>query len=172
MPNFLMPRLNFSARSKGYWDGHKGGGVKAFNQSGISFLRVRRFVPTDLLIRLVFCLPEEADVLDEPRLDVLVIHELAEDVKLLTQELVGEIDLSCPRQKKCSMDEMVRKKGYTSWLPNIILDPNLIDHMTYITRTTFRSLVRIQIRSDHLFSNDIHESQRLNFCTSISAVII
>lgn len=51
----------------------------------------------DLLIRLVFSLPEEADVLDEPRLDVFVVHELAEDVKLLAQELVGEIHLSCQR---------------------------------------------------------------------------
>lgn len=54
---------------------------------------------SNLLIRLVFCLPEEADVLDEPRLDVFVVHELAEDVKLLPQELVGEIHLPCQRRK-------------------------------------------------------------------------
>lgn len=46
-----------------------------------------------LLIRLVLCLPEEADVFDESRLDVFVVHKLAEDVKLLPQELVGEIHL-------------------------------------------------------------------------------
>ena len=46
-----------------------------------------------LLIRLVLCFSEEADVLDESRLDVLVVHKLAEDVKLLPQELVGEIHL-------------------------------------------------------------------------------
>lgn len=46
-----------------------------------------------LLIRLVLCLSEEADVLDESGLDVFVVHELAEDVKLLAQELVGEIHL-------------------------------------------------------------------------------
>lgn len=46
-----------------------------------------------LLIRLVLRFSEEADVLDESGLDVLVIHELAKDVKLLPQELVGEIHL-------------------------------------------------------------------------------
>lgn len=46
-----------------------------------------------LLIGLVLGLPEEADVLDQPRLDVLVVHELAEDVELLAQELVGEVHL-------------------------------------------------------------------------------
>lgn len=46
-----------------------------------------------LLIRLVFCFSEEADVLDESRLDVFVVHKLAEDVKLLPQELVGKIHL-------------------------------------------------------------------------------
>ena len=46
-----------------------------------------------LLIRLVLCFPEEADVLDESGFDVFVVHKLTEDVKLLTQELVGEIHL-------------------------------------------------------------------------------
>ena len=46
-----------------------------------------------LLIRLVLCLSEEADVLDESGLDVFVVHKLTEDVKLLPQELVGEIHL-------------------------------------------------------------------------------
>lgn len=46
-----------------------------------------------LLIRLVLCFSEEADVLDEPGLDVFIVHKLAEDVELLLQELVGEIHL-------------------------------------------------------------------------------
>lgn len=101
MPNFLMPRLNFSARSNGYWNGHEGSG--ALSESGRVDIYIFFYFTSalaDLLIRLVFRLPEEADVLDEPRLDVLVVHELAEDVKLLAQELVGEIDLSCQRGKR------------------------------------------------------------------------
>lgn len=46
-----------------------------------------------LLVRLVLCFSEESDVLDQPGLDVLIVHELAEDVKLLPQKLVGEINL-------------------------------------------------------------------------------
>lgn len=45
------------------------------------------------LIRLVLCFSEESDVLDESGLDVLVVHELAEYVKLLPQELIGKINL-------------------------------------------------------------------------------
>lgn len=44
-----------------------------------------------LLIGLVLSFSEEANVFDQSGLNVLVIHELAEDVKLLAQELVGEI---------------------------------------------------------------------------------
>lgn len=47
-----------------------------------------------LLIRLVLCFSEKADVLDESGLDVFVVHKLTEDVKLLPQELVGEIHLT------------------------------------------------------------------------------
>lgn len=46
-----------------------------------------------LLIRLILCFSEESDVLDESGLDVLIVHELAEYVKLLPQELVGKINL-------------------------------------------------------------------------------
>ena len=46
-----------------------------------------------LLVGLVLGLPVEADVLDQPGLDVLVVHELAEDVELLAEELVGEVHL-------------------------------------------------------------------------------
>lgn len=46
-----------------------------------------------LLIRLVFCFPEEPDVLYKSRLDVFVVHKLTEDVKLFPQELVCEVDL-------------------------------------------------------------------------------
>lgn len=46
-----------------------------------------------LLIRLVLRFSEKADVLDESGLDVFVIHKLAEDVKLLSQELISEIHL-------------------------------------------------------------------------------
>lgn len=46
-----------------------------------------------LLIRLILCFSEEPDVLDESGLDVLIVHELAEYVKLLPQELVGKINL-------------------------------------------------------------------------------
>lgn len=46
-----------------------------------------------LLIRLVLCFSEEADVLDEPGLDVFIVHKLAEDEELLPQELVGKIHL-------------------------------------------------------------------------------
>lgn len=46
-----------------------------------------------LLIRLVLGFSEEADILDESGLDVFVVHKLAEDVKLLPQELIGEIHL-------------------------------------------------------------------------------
>lgn len=46
-----------------------------------------------LLVRLVLCFSEEANVLDEPGFDVFVIHELTEDIKLLAQELVGEVHL-------------------------------------------------------------------------------
>jgi len=35
---------------------------------------------------------EEADVLEEPCLDVLVVEELGEDDKLLSKELVGKVD--------------------------------------------------------------------------------
>lgn len=57
-----------------------------------------------LLIRLVLCFSEEADVLDESGLDVFVVHKLAENVKLLTQELVGEIHL--PKvERRCASDE-------------------------------------------------------------------
>lgn len=45
------------------------------------------------LIRLVLCFSEESDVLDESGLDVLIVHELAEYVKLLPQELIGKINL-------------------------------------------------------------------------------
>lgn len=46
------------------------------------------------MVRLILYLPEKADVLNEPGLDVFVIHELAEDVKLFPQELIGKIDLT------------------------------------------------------------------------------
>lgn len=49
--------------------------------------------PSYFLIRLVLCFPEESDVLDESGLDVLIVHELAEYVKLLPQELIGKINL-------------------------------------------------------------------------------
>lgn len=54
-----------------------------------------------LLIGLVLCFSEEADVLDESGLDVFVVHELTEDVKLLPQELVGEIHLR-EEERKCA----------------------------------------------------------------------
>lgn len=47
----------------------------------------------NLLIRLILGFPEEAHVLDQPGLDVLVVHELTEYVEFLPQELVGEIHL-------------------------------------------------------------------------------
>lgn len=50
-----------------------------------------------LLVRLVLGLPEEADILDESGLDVLIVHKLAEDVELLTQKLVGEVHLEGER---------------------------------------------------------------------------
>lgn len=53
-----------------------------------------------LLIRLVLCFSEEADVLDESGFDMFVIHKLTEDVKLLTQELVGEIHLMKAERRK------------------------------------------------------------------------
>lgn len=56
-----------------------------------------------LLIRLVLCFPEEANVLDESGLDVFVVHELTEDVELLAQELVGEIHLIERRVQLCNM---------------------------------------------------------------------
>lgn len=46
-----------------------------------------------LLIRLILGFSEEADILDESGLDVFIVHELTEDVKLLAQELVSEVDL-------------------------------------------------------------------------------
>lgn len=46
------------------------------------------------MVRLILYLPEKADVLNESGLDVFVIHELAEDVKLFPQELKGKIDLT------------------------------------------------------------------------------
>ena len=46
-----------------------------------------------LLIRLIFGLPKEADVLDESGLDMLVIHELTENVELLPEKLVCEVYL-------------------------------------------------------------------------------
>lgn len=42
---------------------------------------------------MVLCFSEEADVLNQSGLDVFVVHKLAEDVKLLPQELIGEIHL-------------------------------------------------------------------------------
>ena len=51
-----------------------------------------------LLVGLVLGLPVEADVLDQPGLDVLVVHELAEDVELLAEELVGEVHLREERE--------------------------------------------------------------------------
>lgn len=56
-----------------------------------------------LLVRLVLCFSEEADVLDEPGFDVLVVHELAEDVKLFPQELVGEVHLM--DEERCAAGE-------------------------------------------------------------------
>lgn len=49
---------------------------------------------TDLLVRIEVVLSEEAPVLDEARLDVVVVHELREDVELLPQELVREVHLN------------------------------------------------------------------------------
>lgn len=46
-----------------------------------------------LLIGLIFGLPEEADVLDESGLDVLIIHKLTEDVELLPKKLICEVNL-------------------------------------------------------------------------------
>lgn len=63
-----------------------------------------------LLIRLVLCFSEEADVLDESGLDVLVVHKLTEDVKLLPQELVGEIHLM--KDERCAASE-AKTHGYT-----------------------------------------------------------
>ena len=45
-----------------------------------------------LLVGLHVVLAEELPVLDEARLDVLVVHELGEDEELLPQELVREVD--------------------------------------------------------------------------------
>lgn len=56
------------------------------------------------MVRLILYLPEKADVLNEPGLDVFVIHELAEDVKLFPQELIGKIDLT-GEARSCLMKE-------------------------------------------------------------------
>lgn len=49
---------------------------------------------------MILCFSEESDVLDKSGLDVLVVHELAEYVKLLPQELVGKINLMEQTNKK------------------------------------------------------------------------
>lgn len=46
-----------------------------------------------LLVGLILGFPEEADVFDESGFDVLVIHELTENVELLAEELICEVHL-------------------------------------------------------------------------------
>lgn len=67
----------------------------------VGYFHVKSNIFSYLLIRLILCFSEEADVLDESGLDVFVIHKLAEDVELLSQELVGEIHLM--EGERCEM---------------------------------------------------------------------
>lgn len=99
MPSFLMPRLNFSARSNGYWNRNTYNSAEQELKS--NEFRDAALSLSYLLIRLVLCFSEEADVLDESRLDVFVVHKLAEDIKLLPQELVGKIHLIWGEGRKC-----------------------------------------------------------------------
>lgn len=46
-----------------------------------------------LLVGLILGFPEKADVFDESGFDVLVIHELTENVELLAEELIREVHL-------------------------------------------------------------------------------
>lgn len=57
-----------------------------------------------LLIGLILCFSEEADVLDESGLNVFIVHKLAKDVKFLPQELVGEIHLMEGERRSVTSD--------------------------------------------------------------------
>lgn len=46
-----------------------------------------------LVIILILDFPEESDVFDKPGFDMFIIHELAKNIKLFPQKLVGEVDL-------------------------------------------------------------------------------
>lgn len=48
----------------------------------------------NLLIWLIFSFPEEPDVFDKPGLDVLIVHELTENVELLSEELISKVYLN------------------------------------------------------------------------------
>lgn len=52
-----------------------------------------------LVVILIFNFPKESDIFDQSGFDVLVIHELAEDIKFLSQKLVCEIYLKKSRKK-------------------------------------------------------------------------
>lgn len=45
------------------------------------------------MVILIFNFSKESDIFDQPGLDVFIIHELAKDVKFLSQKLVCEINL-------------------------------------------------------------------------------
>lgn len=45
------------------------------------------------MVGLILGFPEEADVFDESGFDVLIIHELTENVELLAEELICEVHL-------------------------------------------------------------------------------
>lgn len=90
-----MPRLNFSARSNGYYNKNN----RWLKSQGLAtWIKSPQY--SYLLIRLILCFSEESDVLDESGLDVLIVHELAEYVKLLPQELVGKINLMAQTNKR------------------------------------------------------------------------
>lgn len=62
------------------------------------------------MVILIFNFPKESDIFDQPGFDVFIIHELAKDVKLLSEKLVCEIHLKCQNNS----NHMVHKKKATS----------------------------------------------------------
>lgn len=46
------------------------------------------------MIGLVFSFSEEPDVFDKPGFDVLIVHELTENVEFLAQELISKVNLN------------------------------------------------------------------------------
>lgn len=90
-----MPRLNFSARSKGYFKQQTPTEKHVFKKFILlQFEKMTcKWKPTYFLVGLILGFPEEADVFDESGFDVLVIHELTENVEFLAEELIREVHL-------------------------------------------------------------------------------